>query len=1315
MSGRRADADESLVRIRDLAGRRRGTGFPVDDRSTLITSHEAVDGLACLVLHAAGDRTVVVGADAVTPLPDCDLALVRTEGLDLPPLAVAATEHIAGGTRVRLRAGRWHDASIVGEPLVTYTATDRFHLLRTALELSLPERTPLRLGEEATGGPVLDAGTGAVVAVLGTALHAERRAGGYAIPLRATAAADPDGPLARLLDRNAATVPAYGRDLNLAGALQLTGTSLGSVVTPRTWRDPVGRPETIREFDCFLAGGAPGGRALTRAAGGHGPGGPYVLGLVGEPGTGRTTELGALAARRSRGAEPAPTLWLRGADLRADDVSLRDAIARALQAAGRIVTASAGAQGTVGDTSAATPEAVAHLAHRVGRPLLVLLDGPEEMPPLLAHALPGWTAATAHWLERTGTRLVVACRPEHWETAGALFPPAALHSPATALGTGAPALTAAPPAALPACVRLADLTPELAERARASYGVPAGGLAPADAGHPLALRLLAEVHAALPDGADRPEGAPAPDRWDVFAAHLDLVCLRIAVRLAAARRPPLRGTAVRRLAAKVAGQVHEAARQCLGPGQGELERETFEQLFPWRTGWASAVLTEGLLVPAGSGYRFAHEEFADWLHGTHLDLDAALHALVHRWYEPEGPPAEAAVRLPSRRGGGPARAPEGHVPPPPGSRPPTRRRGRRGGDRQEGPTLLPVPRHRIGPVLQSLLLLGRRSGPTELSRRLTALVHAVETLSGREGAPAGGVSSGRGADGGAADSGRAEGAAGEGGAADGAEGATADRPPVLTDPAWWAAHLLSETLLRVPDATPYLGVLRLLAERVAECARAAGGFDSTATGALGGLTRFGPPFWLRLRLGLGDRLDLLRRLVPADAPPPGAAGGVPQPPVADRFLPAAAALLGDEPCAAQALICRWFDDDRPLLTAPDGGAGFAAPTVATAAQAMLHTHRRRALDDLTDALVGAAHPRADELLAALAEDEPSALCRAVDRWAHDDRVELHVAAAAYGLKAVPYVTTEADRELLRYSALALLARPAEGALRGPALAVLVRDPLTRAKHLPEAVARFSAGDPQVPAAALAAALTTHPEPVLGAFRARLYQPGDGPADVLRILAEVSDPALARRAASLVREHVEHRPDNAPHVAAFIDRRLEDGPSARAVLFPLVTHLLRTRPAPVRRALAPVLAAPGTAASRGLRRELLEVLLEREEQEPYERGGDVLDALLRAVAEGASERSEARTRDLVLRVGELLARTAEGAARFDRRLVQLAGEVPAFGARLRRWLRTAPAQWAPVVGPGARIRLTAGNGSDVRGADDAGVPADADRRQPAWHS
>ncbi len=1343
MNGRRTDADEYLVRIRDLAGRPRGTGFLADDRGTMITSHEAVDGLARLVLLAPGDRTCLVGADAVTPLPGCDLALVRTEGLGVRPLPVAAADWIEDGAEVRLRAGRWQTARIIGEALVTYTATDRFHLLDAAVELSVGERDGLRLGEEATGGPVIDARTGTVAAVLGTALHAERRTGGFAIPLRAAAGASPNGPLAALLERNSATIPAYGPDLNLAGALQLTATSLGQVTTARALREPVQRPEIAREFERFLEcprapadgppdtdadaapdsgdvpeGGLPcgtdaadpadppddAGRPDETEAGPQeeaGPGPedeaetgpsvrPLVLGLVGGPGTGRTTELGALASRRARGSEPAPTIWLRGADLRDGDESVRDAIARALEAAARIVTASAGAAGTVGDPAEATPEAVAALAHRVGRPLLVVLDGPEEIPPVLAHGLPAWTAATAEWLEGASARLVVACRPEHWETAGALFPPTALHVP-----DASPA-----PRGLPPCVRLTDLTPRQAVEARAVYGVPEEAIQQADAAHPLALRLLAEIRAALPDAAARPgaagedEGARPPDRWDVFSAYLDLTCLRIAVRLSADRRPPLRGTTVRRLAARVAGQVHEAARRCLGPGQGELEREAFEELFPWRNGWASAVLTEGLLVPAGSGYRFAHEEFADWLQGAHLDLDAALHALVHRWYEHESPAIEAEERLPSRPGAGPA--PEGHVPPPPGSkRPPRsgpgRRRTRRGTAEQEKPKPLPVPRHRIGPVLQSLLLLARRSGPAALADRLCTLVHAAEALS-----PAGRSALGRTA-------------------------AVTDAPvPALPDPAWWAAHLLGETLLRVPDAAPYLGALRLLAERITARAVDLGGFDSDASRALGGLAEFGPWFWLRLPLGLADRLDLLRLLLPADGPPPGAAQSQDhtqlQPhqgahaPQADRFLPAVATVLAEDPCAAQPLICRWFTDERPLQAAPYPDS--VPFTVSTAAQVLLHTHRHRAVDDLAEALVEAGHPRADELLNALAEDEPSALCRAVDRWAHDDRLERHVAAAAYALRTAPHVTIDADRELLRYSALALLARPAEGALHGTALALLVRDTETRAKYLPQAVVRFAAGDPHMPAEALAAALTTHPEPVFAIFRARLYEPGDGPGQVLRALAEVTAPALARRAAALVQEHIEHRPEGAAHAAAFVDRRLEEGPAARSVLFPLVVHLLSSRPAQVRRALAPVLAAPGTSLSRPLRQELLEVLLEREQYGPYERDVTVLDALLRAVAAGAAERTEARTRDLVHRTGLLMARTAEGAACFDRRLTQLAREIPVFGEQVRRWLKSAPAQWAVVVGPRARIRLTAG--ADAGDATVSG-PADADRREPAWHS
>ncbi|MEV4441938.1 hypothetical protein AB0K09_23605, partial [Streptomyces sp. NPDC049577] len=481
--------------------------------------------------------------------------------------------------------------------------------------------------------------------------------------------------------------------------------------------------------------------------------------------------------------------------------------------------------------------------------------------------------------------------------------------------------------------------------------------------------------------------------------------------------------------------------------------------------------------------------------------------------------------------------------------------------------------------------------------------------------------------------------------------------------------------------------------------------------------------------------------VPAPLRPSAPAPGVPDrrvqteaadaSPYAHRFLTAVAALLGEDPYGAQPVICRWFDDDRPLQTAP--GAGYVL-TVATVAQVLLHTHRRRAIDDLAEALVDAAHPRADELLAALAEDEPSALCRAVDRWAHDERVERHVAAAAYALKTARHVTTDADRELLRYSALALLARPAETSLHGTALALLVRDPVTRAKHLPQALDRFAEDDPQLPPAVLLPALTTHPGLVLDAFRARLYEPGERPGAVLRALAEVSSPELARRVATLVREHVRHRPEGAQNAAEFVERRLEEGPAARAVLHPLVADLLRTFPAHVRRALAPVLAAPGTPVSRPLRQELLEVLLEQEEYGPYERDLTVLEALLRAAAEGAAERMEARTRDLVHRTGLLMSRTPEGAACFDRRLTALARDFPVFGAQVRGWLLSAPSLWAVVVGPSARIRLTAGMpssdastpatssagpepGSGAASGADLTVrgPADAGRREPAWHS
>ncbi|MEU7606384.1 serine protease, partial [Streptomyces sp. NPDC041003] len=508
----------------------------------------------------------------------------------------------------------------------------------------------------------------------------------------------------------------------------------------------------------------------------------------------------------------------------------------------------------------------------------------------------------------------------------------------------------------------------------------------------------------------------------------------------------------------------------------------------------------------------------------------------------------------------------------------------------------PVPRHRIGPVLEAL----RRLPPEHLSSELTALVHRLNQFA---------------------------------------------EEPAQADPdrAWWAARLLRESLLRAPDAYPHLPVLHALAEHVARA----------------GPGEFGGWFWNRLRLPEPDRLDLLRRLLPAD--PAEAVPG-------DRYLDAAARRLARDPQHAQPLLCAWFADGRRLRGRP--GA-----TVATAAQALLHTHRRLAVDDLTEALVTAAHPRADELLAVLAEEEPSAMCRAVDRWAHDERPGRRVAAAAYGLATAPHVRTPADRELLRYAAQALLARPSDATLHGSALAVLLRDPQVRGRYLPEALACFRDPEPgsRLPAAALVAALPVLPDPdaVFAALRAR----ADG--EVVRALAALTTPGLARRAGDLVREHLAHRPGDAPHAAVFVERRLEHGPAAAPVLRPLVLDLLRNAPAEVRAELAAVLAAPGGECSYPLRGELAGVLL-REEADPQ-----VLGAFLGGLAAGTAGRPEARTRELLRRTGRQLLRAPGGPAVFERRTVELARAVPAYGALVARWLAEAGAEAAALLGPSAR--------------------------------
>ncbi|WP_051951654.1 hypothetical protein [Actinacidiphila yeochonensis] len=551
---------------------------------------------------------------------------------------------------------------------------------------------------------------------------------------------------------------------------------------------------------------------------------------------------------------------------------------------------------------------------------------------------------------------------------------------------------------------------------------------------------------------------------------------------------------------------------------------------------------------------------------------------------------------------------------------------------------------------------------------------------------------------------------------------------------------MREALLGVADAGPFLDTLHELAARMAARAAAA---DMSVAAYRGGFGGFGPWFWRALPLPVTERVELLRVLVPVDLPaaPPVARAashrpaGAPSPeataadapsaegPFGDaaeeRFLTATARLLRADPVTALPAVCGWLDDDRPLRAArPGPEEDIGALTVARAAQALLYSQHRQAPEALTEALADAAHPAADAVLTALAEDDPAVVCRAVGRWALDDRPERRAAAAVHGALVAARVRRDADREVLRHAALVLLSRPGEDAVHAAALGVLVRDPATRVRYLPAALGRFAARDPALAPATVLAALPTHPEMVLDAFRERLRAleeppyavprqrvrtgqagsalvaagrrpdvrsgrgeragPDTGGASLLTALAGVSDAALRGRVAALVREHLTRRPESAADVARYLELRLEQGAAARPELLPFATALARDHPPRVRAVLLPVFAAPGTPKSRPLRRELLDAALETEADT------DVLAAVLTAAAGSAAAQHPLLTRDLVHRVAQLLTRTPDGATRFDRTIVSLAAAHPGFARMLRTWVDDAP--WEGLLGPSARRGL-----------------------------
>ena len=285
--------------------------------------------------------------------------------------------------------------------------------------------------------------------------------------------------------------------------------------------------------------------------------------------------------------------------------------------------------------------------------------------------------------------------------------------------------------------------------------------------------------------------------------------------------------------------------------------------------------------------------------------------------------------------------------------------------------------------------------------------------------------------------------------------------------------LCADVLLRVPDATPYTGVLRLLTERIVAWRE-----QGRAVPAA-----FGPGFWAAVPYrprNASTSSGAWWSPTPAGArrpnaprtpePSPARATSTPSPasssqdPTADS--PTSRLVRGRAGAAVDAGRDRRHGGTGAAVRAPSPGAGPPGRGPG-----------------------GPGPPAGRRAARRAGRGGAVALCRAVDRWARDERPARRVAAVAYGLRAAPFAVTRADRHLLRRAALAVLARPADHPLHGGALGILVRDPLTRARYLPQALERFAAGDPRLPPGTLAAALATHPEPVFAAFRDQLRRPG----------------------------------------------------------------------------------------------------------------------------------------------------------------------------------------------------------------------------------
>ena len=540
----------------------RGTGFVIDENSTVLTCHHVVDGLGSVQLHGPEGSTHADKA-AIIAAPDIDLALIRASSplgkpLPLASEATAMTEYWTKGYHrlsEAIRAAYPVQGRIIGRTSVSYRSETFPYDINDVLVLRDDSIDP-----GLSGAPVLDPEGGVVVAVVSTKLMRDKDNGGFAVPL-AHAAAHP--ALREAVAHNQATVPAYGAYLNAPAARTLCRAVTDSEIDHLTQDRGVDlsrrAPRTGIEAAVgrFLSDDAP------------------IFALIGPTGVGKSTEVAALAQRL-----PGRALLLGGSALDSDSTGgLGEAIRAALDEA----------RGTRPLPSNADQAIARALPADSG--LIVLLDALNEAT-LSGRALKEWIANTRSWLRSTPARLVVSCRSELWSDL-----------------VGHRLLSTARDAGEHVASLGMFTDKEYREAARA-YGLSMGTDWPI-LRLPLALSLCTRYQQKPARTLDALMSIN-----EVIEAYVEEAARNLA---ASGAGPPLSAPVMRDRLVEVAALMWEQ-------GTDTVDMRSFGEIFGATT-TLDALVSEGVMSPTPSGYRFTYDDVGDWLQAQGLDVDSELTAI----------------------------------------------------------------------------------------------------------------------------------------------------------------------------------------------------------------------------------------------------------------------------------------------------------------------------------------------------------------------------------------------------------------------------------------------------------------------------------------------------------------------------------------------------------------------------------------------------------------------------------------------------------------------------------------------------------------